>query len=57
MGSSFGNNPKAVSVWGKQLHTKTSLAVGKRYLPLGKRASVTTTIVYDLTIVEKQRGL
>ena len=35
----------------------TSLPVGKRYLPMGKRASVTTTIVYDLTIVEKQRGL
>ena len=52
-----GNNPKAVSVWGKRLHTKTSLPVGKRYLSMGKRASVITTIVYDLTIVEKQRGL
>ena len=39
---------KAVSVWGKRLHTKTSLPVGKRYLPMGKRASVTTTIVYDI---------
>ena len=52
-----GNNTRTVSVWGKRLHTKTSLSVGKRYLPMGKRASVTTTIVYDLTIVEKQRGL
>ena len=40
-----GNNPRAVSVWGKRLHTKTSLPVGKRYLPMGKRASVTTTNV------------
>ena len=39
-----GNNSRAVSVWGKRLHTKTSLPVGKRYLPMGKRASVTTTI-------------
>ena len=38
-----GNNTRAVSVWGKRLHTKTSLPVGKRYLPMGKRASVTTT--------------
>ena len=37
-----GNNPRAVSVWGKRLHTKTSLPVGKRHLPMGKRASVTT---------------
>ena len=34
-----------VSVWGKRLHTKTSLPVGKRHLPMGKRASVTTTYV------------
>ena len=40
-----GNNPRAVSVWGKRLHTKTSLPVGKRYLPMGKRASETTTNV------------
>ena len=33
-----GNNTRAVSVWGKRLHTKTSLPVGKRYLPMGKRA-------------------
>ena len=39
-----GNNTRAVSVWGKRLHTKTSLPVGKRYLPMGKRASVTTAI-------------
>ena len=39
-----GNNPRAVSVWEKRLHTKTSLPVGKRYLPMGKRANVTTTI-------------
>ena len=31
------------SVLGKRLDTKTSLPVGKRYLPMGKRASVTTT--------------
>ena len=35
----------AVSVWEKRLHTKTSLPVGKRYLPMGKRASVTSTNV------------
>ena len=40
-----GNNPGAVSVWGKRLHTKKSFPVGKRYLPMGKRASVTTTNV------------
>ena len=40
-----GNNPRAVSVWGKRLHTTTSLPVGKRYLPMGKRASETTTNV------------
>ena len=28
----YGNNLRAVSVWGKRLHTKTSLPVGKRYL-------------------------
>ena len=33
-----------VLVKGKRLHTKTSLSVGKRYLPMGKRASVTTAI-------------
>ena len=27
-----------------RLHTKTSLHVDKRYLPMGKRASITTTI-------------
>lgn len=37
-----GNNPKAVSVWGKWLHTKKSFSVGKHYLPMVKRASVTT---------------
>ena len=41
-----GNNPRAVWVWGKRLHTKTSLPVGKHYLPMGKKASVTKTIVY-----------
>ena len=40
-----GNNPRAVSVWGKRLHTKTSLPVGKRCSPMGKRANVTTTNV------------
>ena len=35
-----GNNTRAVSVWGKRLHTKTSLPVGKRYLPMGKRAKL-----------------
>ena len=39
-----GNNPRAVSVWEKRLHTKKSFPVGKRYLPTGKRASITTTI-------------
>ena len=49
MGSSFvlfdvyRNNPRAVSVWEKRLDTKMSLPVGKCYLPMGKRASVTTT--------------
>ena len=32
-----GNNPRAVSVWGKRLDTKTYLPVGKRYLPMSKR--------------------
>ena len=40
-----GNNPRVVSVYWKRLHTKTSLPVGKCYLPIGKRVSVTTTIV------------
>ena len=40
-----GNNPRAVLFWEKRLHIKTSLPVGKRYLPMGKRASVTTAIV------------
>ena len=40
-----GNNPRAVSVWEKRLHTKKSFPVGKRYLPMGKRASITTTTV------------
>ena len=31
---------------GERLHTKTSMPVGKHYLPMGKKASVTTTIVY-----------
>ena len=39
-----GNNPRAVSVRGKRWHSKTSLPVGKRYLPMGKKASVTTAI-------------
>ena len=45
MGSSFVlfDVSMEVSVWGKRLHTKMSLPVGKRYLPMGKRASVTTT--------------
>ena len=38
-----GNNPRAVSVWEKRLHTKKSFPVGKCYLPMGKRASITTT--------------
>ena len=41
-----GNNPRAVLVWGKRFHTKTSLPVGIRYLPIGKRASVTTANKY-----------
>ena len=45
-----GNNPGAVLVSGKQLHTKTSLSVGKRYLPMDKRASVTTTNVSQVRI-------
>ena len=47
-----GNNPRAVSVWEKRLHTKTSLPVGKRYLPMGKKASVTTTIMYIRTLIQ-----
>ena len=39
----YPNNPGAVSVLGKRLHTKTPLSVGKGYLPIGKMASVTTT--------------
>ena len=38
-----GNNPRAVSVSGKRLHTKKSFPVGKRYLSMGKKASITTT--------------
>lgn len=40
-----GNNPRAVSVWEKRLHTKKSFPVGKRHLPMGKRASITMTNV------------
>ena len=50
MGSSFvlfdvsmENNPRATSLWGNRLHTKSFLPVGKRYLTMGKGASVTTT--------------
>ena len=52
-----GNNPRAVSVWEKRLHTKKSFPVGKRYLPMGKRASITTTIVRVKTFEKSQRGL
>ena len=45
-----GNKPWAVSVQGKRLQTKTSLPVGKRYLPMGKRASVTTGDKHEITI-------
>ena len=44
-----GNNPRAVSVWEKRLHTKKSFPVGKRYLPMGKRASITTTNISHLS--------
>ena len=43
-----GNNPRPVSVWEKWLHTKKSFPVGKRSLPMGKRASITTTIAFQL---------
>ena len=45
---------RAVSVREKRLHTKTSLPVGKRYLPMGKKASVTTTIIRTLIQAIKQ---
>ena len=32
------------SVYAKRLHTKASLPASKSYLPMGKRASVTTAI-------------
>ena len=57
MGSSFvlfdvyRNNPRAVSVWEKRLDTKMYLPVGKCYLPMGKRASVTTANIVDLLAV------
>ena len=41
-----GNNPWATSLWGNRLHTKSFLPMGKRYLPMCKRASVTTTNVW-----------
>ena len=52
-----GNNPKAVSVWGKWLHTKKSFPVGKRYLPMVKRASVTTAnaTLVDGTLSKKSQ--
>jgi len=34
----------------KRLHTKKSFPVGKRYLPMGKRASVTTAIISVLRL-------
>ena len=45
-----GNKPRAVSVQGKRLQTKAFLPVGKRYLPMGKRASVTTGAKHEITI-------
>ena len=46
-GCIHGNNPRAVLVWEKR--EKMSLPVGKCYLPMGKKASVTTTIRTDNT--------
>ena len=42
-------------VWEKRLDTKMSLPMGKCYLPMGKRASVTTTIVQE-SCMECSRG-
>ena len=47
----------AVSVWGKRLHTKTSLPLGKRYLPMGKRVGVTTTIIVPLVCGFRRQDL
>ena len=52
-----GNNSRAVSVWGKRLQTKTSLPLGKRYLPMGKRVGVTTTIIVPLVCGFRRQDL
>ena len=52
-----GNNSRAVSVWGKRLHTKTSLPLCERYLRMGKRVGVTTTIIVPLVCGFRRQDL
>ena len=54
--SIHGNNPRAVLVLEKRLHTKKSFPVGKRYLPMGKRASIATTSAFFHFCFLRQRG-